>query len=198
MIGFLIETRDLRRALRQLKKVKNKLEHREELHRKMRTYQRARWRENLYNEGAIYGPWQELTDTTNIVRQKRGFREGHPILFEAPGGGQAPRSMPKYLRRARPRRGGLLHAWVKENILADRFFDYGGINSTIWRFTATGQSDGSYAVYHDQGYTTGATSMIPLKGVPARTVFDINDEDEQKFENQLEAYVDKTLRLVFT
>lgn len=197
MIRFEVEVQDLRRALIQLKRLGNKLKHREQLHRTMRNYQRKRWRDNLYNEGSIYGPWQELKESTNEIRAARGFREGHPILYQAPGGSRARpiKNMPNYLKRGRTSRGGMLHAWVKENVLADQFYEYGGANSTIWKFTASGGKDGSYAVYHDQGYTTGG--MIPGKAVPARRIFWIDDEDEGFFERETEKYVDRVLSTVF-
>lgn len=201
MIGFKFELRELRTAIAKLRTSYDKVNEREALHKKMRQYQRKRWMENLYNEGAIYGPWQELTGTTQIVRVKRGFNPDRPILFQTGGGGRS-KNMATYLRRggsrsANIKQGGMLHAWVKDNILADVFINSGAEQSTLWTFTATGAKDGSYAVYHDTGYTTSPRSMIPNKHVPSRRVFGVNDDDRDAHLAATAEYVDKALAAIF-
>lgn len=202
-----IDAREIRKTRAELTRAKQKIDQPKGLHNTMRLYQRTRWRTNLYTEGMIYGPWQGLKGSTLQIRNRRGFASG-PILYEA-GAGRVRNSSygnhgylsKRGTKRPKPSRmghqGGLLHIWVKENIMKDRFVHSGGMASTIWEFRARGKaSTGAYAVFHDQGYTT--SGMIKGKRVPARRIFDMNEADEQQHLTNTAIYVHKVLASIFT
>lgn len=204
MIGFQFDMTDLRRTITLMKSQRHKLlaEQRKGLHQTMVRYQRRRWLDNLYDEGSIYGDWRELRNSTNQIRKKRGFQPAHPILYQVHGSTGKTKTS-NYLRKAakNPKGGpgGLLHSWVQSNILADVFKSHTYTASTVWKFRATGAKDGSYAVFHDTAYVTGAGSMIPGRYVSARRIFSgspggrADNDDADEYQRLTEEYIDRVI-----
>jgi phage gpG-like protein len=85
-------------------------------------------------------------------------------------------------------RTGRLVSWVTANNRAGVVDN----QSVHWNFRFSGK-DGSYAVFHNDGYY----SVLYKAPVPARLIWDLNEQDENEIAELTEDYVDAVIARYF-
>lgn len=167
---FSVDAKKLQTLKRQAMTAKRKLEDRTKLHESFRIYQGTRWLENLYNGGQYYGSFAWMRAVTRRLRIARGLSAG-PVMI---GG-----------NRLRPKQ---MSVWMLSRMRSAQVTE----STTKFDFRFSGNSDGSYAVLHDQGYIAGG--MFAGKNVPQRKLFWINDEDERELLERTGKFADEALK----
>jgi hypothetical protein len=167
MISIRFDMRGIAGAIRSTLTVMHKLENREPALERIKREQIMRWIENYAGEGSEYGGWKGLSGMTLAERSRMGYGAG-PIL---------------------QRSGGTFRDVIAQS-------DDGKVSNTMidWVFRNRYSGRGApYPVSHDSGYTS------PLTGgaVPARTIWDLDGEDEQRAADLIEEYVDQIISAHF-
>lgn len=139
-----------------------KMKDRSEVLKKIKRRQITRWARNFSSEGAIYGEWPALSPIWTIPeRVVLGYGIG-----------------PKLVRE------GSLMSWV----LAENEKPKETNQTLQWNFSWSGSRDGSLAVLHHQGYRNAAARS---GRVPARKIWDLDNDDRKAMETIVEEYVDR-------
>jgi phage gpG-like protein len=132
----------------------------------VKQYMVDRWATNFSSEGQIYGKWKGLAGWTLQDRAKKGYGSS-PILV---------------------RTGALFSHFIRENEAGEVSND-----AVYWQMKNKGSrgQPGGWTVRHHEGYD----NPLPNRGrIPARVLWDINDEDEERIEEITEDYVDIIIR----
>lgn len=163
-MAIAIDTRQLDSLILGIANVRRELEHGSvEAMNRVKAGQIKHWRDNFRDEGARYGKWGPLSESTLKDRARRGFPP-RPILV---------------------RRGTLL-AWVDTHNAAGR----AAAQSLHWEFHGvSGGADGASAVFHDLGFYNVAAKVY----VPPRKIWDVNSADLDDAANELTRWVDDVI-----
>lgn len=132
--------------------------------REVKERQINRWAVNFDSQGAIYGPWPALRPRWAGTNET--VSDG-PMLV----------------------RSGRLQSWFhksnKKGVVSNQ--------AVTWNFAATGNKDGSYAVFHDLG-----SRNVPANSYnPSRRLWDLNDEDEEAIADIMDDWADRILSAYF-
>lgn len=158
LISIRADTKQLLLLNQKLHRFEAELANREKPLKRIKQRQNDVWMQSFRSNGSRYGGWAALSPYTVADRRRLGFAPG-PTL----------------------QRTGRLMRWVdtknKEGIVA--------AESIHWEFHASGAKDGSYAVFHNEGYHSWAYDV----GVPSRKIWDLNEKDEKLAEAELNKWV---------
>lgn len=162
MLKFRIRTTDLRRVEQALRKTKEELADRSRALQEVKEYMIERWEFNFGTQGAIYGKWQGLRDSTIDQRRAEGFGAG-PILYKT---------------------GWLFSRFSSAN-------RRGRVNraSIAWNM---GGGDDERLLHHHFGSYNKPASTRAGRTVrnPSRLLWDINQEDENFTADKLEDWAE--------
>jgi hypothetical protein len=161
--------RDIENLMRSARGFDRQIRDRSEVLKKVKRRQVSRWNQNFSSEGAIYGPWPALSPNWTVPeREALGVGGTGPMLV---------------------RHGNVgIMSWVHHANEMTK-----DTNQAIqWNFEWSGGRDGSLAVVHQEGATTGLGTRLP-----PRKIWDLNPEDRTAIENLVEEWVDKIIEKYF-
>lgn len=164
MIGFQVDLNNLQNMITKIGLLKARLNDRSEPLERIKSNQNKRWDANFTAEGRLYDPWAPLTAFTRREKAAKGFGN-MPLLV----------------------RTGTLSSWVN----AAQEDANVGMKTLTWIFKSTGsRTDGSYAVFHSQGYhNTWAQRFIA-----PRVLWKLDSRDEQNAVDTLDQWIDEKVK----
>jgi hypothetical protein len=133
---------------------------------KIKRRQNDVWMQNFAGGGGRYGGWAGLTSYTMRERGRLGYGPGPTLV-----------------------RSGRLMGWMQRENKAAKV----AADSLLWSFHGSGAKDGSYAVFHSEGFY----STLFQRPVAARKIWDINADDEAMMEEEINHWVDDVVARYF-